>query len=110
MASKNPNIKHIEVQGIKLDVDIARFNDQRFTYIVGKVTSLEKQLKTLDDSDEKKLAVGRELLMLYAQMMDLLFDDNAYNVMNQLADGGSLTPERWSDFVADVMNAANAKN
>ncbi len=108
MASKNPSIKHIEVSGIKLDVDISRFNDQRFTYLIGKATAAESRIRNTSDEAEK-IELGRELLSIYPRMVDFLFGD-AYSIMNRLADGGHLSPERWNEFVSEVMEAANAKN
>ena len=72
MAAKNPNVKHIEVQGIKLDVDMERLNDPRFSYVMGKLTDDEL-------NDFQKLTwVNR--------MFDTLFGDRSYKLMCQMAE------------------------
>jgi hypothetical protein len=98
MAAENPNIKHIDVQGIALDVDMAKLNDPRFTYVIGKLTD-----ETLNDV-EKLPWVNR--------WFDTLLGANAYKVMCEVADnnGGTLTAEQWNDFFGDVLEAVNAKN
>ena len=98
MAAKNPNVKHIEVQGIKLDVDMERLNDPRVTYVMGKLADDEL-------NDFQKLTwVNR--------MFDTLFGDKSYKFMCQLAEqhDGKLSPEQWNDFFGDVLEAVNAKN
>ena len=98
MASKNPNIKHIEVSGIKLDVDMERLQDPRFSYVMGKLTDDE-----LNEFDKLKW-VNR--------MFDTLFGDKSYKLMCQMAEqhDGKLTVEQWNDFFGDVLEAVNAKN
>ncbi len=98
MAAKNPKVKHIEVQGIKIDVDVAKLNDPRFSYVIGKLT---------DDSLNEV-----EKLPWVNRWFDTLLGDNAYKVMCQVADnnGGTLTVEQWNDFFGDVLEAVNAKN
>jgi hypothetical protein len=98
MAVKNPNIKHIKVQGIELDVDMEKLNDPRFSYVIGKLTD--------DELNEV------EKLPWVNRWFDTLLGDNAYKVMCQVADsnGGKLSPEQWNDFFGDVLEAVNAKN
>ena len=98
MAAKNPNVKHVEIQGIKLDVDMDKLADPRFSYIIGKMTDSE-----LNDV-EKLPWVNR--------WFDMLLGDNAYRVMCEVADknGGKLSIAEWNDFFGDVLEAVNAKN
>ena len=98
MAAQNPNVKHVEVQGIKLTVDMEKLNDPRFTYILGKLTDEEL------NEFEKLKWVNR--------MFDTLFGDVSYKLMCQMADqhGGKLTVAQWNDFFGDVLEAVNAKN
>lgn len=98
MASKNPNIKHIEVSGIKLDVDMERLQDPRFSYVMGKLTDDEL------NEFQKLTWVNR--------MFDTLFGDKSYKLMCQMAEqhDGKLTVEQWNDFFGDVLEAVNAKN
>ena len=97
MAAKNDNIKNVEVQGIKLTVDLEKFDDPRFTYALGKMSD-----DTINAYEKLKWA---------NRMLDTLFDD-AYRVMCELADAnnGKLSVEQWSDFYAQVMESVNAKN
>ncbi len=98
MAAKKSSAKNVEVQGIKLSIDLERFEDPRFAYALGKIS---------DDalnSFEKLKWVNR--------LQDTLFGDDAYRVMCELADknGGKLSEEQWKDFYAQVMEAVAAKN
>lgn len=98
MAAENPSIKHIEVDGIALAVDMEKLNDPRFSYILGKLTDDEL------NQFEKLKWVNR--------MFDTLFGDSSYKYMCQMADkhGGKLTIAQWNDFFGDVLEAVNAKN
>lgn len=98
MAAKNQKVKHIEVQGIKLDVDMERLEDPRFSYVMGKLTDDEL------NEFQKLTWVNR--------MFDTLFGDKSYKIMCEMADqhDGKLTTEQWNDFFGDVLEAVNAKN
>lgn len=98
MAAKKSNVKHVEVQGFPLDVDMEKLGDVRFTYVLGKLTDEE-----LNDFEKLKW-VNR--------MFDTLLGDGSYKLMCQMAEsnGGNLTIAQWNDFFGDVLEAVNAKN
>lgn len=98
MASENPSIKHVEVQGVRIDVDMDKLQDPRFSYVVGKLT--DNSLNNV------------EKLPWINRWFDTLLGDDAYKVMCEVADqhGGKLTVPQWNDFFGDVLEAVNAKN
>jgi hypothetical protein len=95
MAAENPNIKHIEVDGIKLNFDMSIFEDDSFVLIYGAMID-----STLNENEKA---------IWYSRFLRLLFgDDKAYEIIRErkkLNDGKS-----WSDFFGDVLEAVNAKN
>ena len=96
MAESNGTVKHIEVDGIEMDVDLKRFEDPRFAYALGKMVD-----ETVSATDRMKYA---------SSMLDTLFGDDTYRIMCELADGGVLSLDRWNAFYSDVMDAVKAKN
>lgn len=98
MAAENSGIKHIEVDGIKLDIDMERLQDPRFPYVMGKLTD--------DELNEF------EKLKWVNRMFDTLFGDKSYNIMCKIAKGNDdkLTVSQWNEFFGDVLEAVNAKN
>lgn len=96
MAAKKDTIRTIDVDGVTLDIDLAKLEDMRFTYALGKVSDDETP-------DAKKL-------IWYVRMLDLLLGDKAYSVMNQLAGEGTITVSEWSDFYLKVFEAVELKN
>lgn len=98
MAAENPKIKHIEVQGIALDIDMERLENPLFSYVLGKLTD--------DELNEF------EKLKWVNRMFDTLFGDDTYRIMLKMQDkhGGKLTVSQWNDFFGDVLEAVNAKN
>lgn len=97
MAVMKDSVRKLEVQGVKLSVDMDRFEDPRFTYALGKVTDESV------DAFQKLKWVNR--------VMDTLFgEDETYRIMCELANGGELGLDEWNDFLGDVMEAASVKN
>lgn len=96
MAAKAKTVRTVTVDGITLDVDIARLEDPRFSYAIGKSAD-----DTLSDGEK---------LVWYNRMLDMLYGDDAYNIMCQLADGGLLTIDRWSEFFTATLEAVGEKN
>ncbi|HAM15343.1 MAG TPA: hypothetical protein DCP91_05705 [Eggerthellaceae bacterium] len=98
MAAENPSIKHVEVDGIEMAIDLERFEDPRFTYALGKLSD-----ETVNSFEKLKFA---------SKMLDTLFGDDTYRIMCELADknGGKLNEEQWKDFYARVMESVSAKN
>lgn len=96
MAAKSKTVKTVEVDGIKLDIDIARIEDVRFTYALGKVTA--------DETPEG------EKLVWFMRMLDSLFGPEAYGIMCELAGDGTLGPDKWNDFYMKVLEEVGQKN
>lgn len=95
MAAKNPNIKHIEVDGIKIDFDMGVFEDDDFVLIYGALID-----KTLDENEKA---------VWYSRFMRLLFgDDQAYRISTERKKQDSKKP--LYEFFGDVLEAINAKN
>ena len=90
--------KSVEACGITVEIDASVFNDARFMLAISKVS---------DDrvSDDKKL-------VWYSRALDLLFDEDAYGVMCDLADanGGQVGIDKFNEFFQQVMEAVGGKN
>ena len=89
----------VESHGVTVEVDLGRLVDQRFMYCMTRIA-------------DKKLAEDRKLVF-YGRMLSVLFgDDDAYEVMCDLADanGGAVSPELFDSFFTDVLEQVGAKN
>ena len=88
----------VEACGIEVEVDVTKLNDARFMLAISKV------------SDDKVPAEKR--LVWYSRMLDMMFDDDAYGVMCDLADanGGTVDNDMFAEFLKQVMEAVGAKN
>ena len=95
--AKKDNVK-VEACGISVEIDKARFADVRFTVAIGKLSDPK-----VPDDDK---------LMWYSRAMDVLFSDDAYDVMCRLADanGGTFAIDDFEGFFTEVVKAADAKN
>lgn len=89
----------VESHGVTVEVDPDRLADQRFTYCLSRTA-------------DKKLADDRKLVF-HGRMLSVLFgDDDAYEVMCDLADanGGAVSLELFDSFFTDVLEQVGAKN
>lgn len=90
----------VESCGITVELDTERLADQRFAYLLSRAT-------------DKRVPDGQKLVF-YGRMLALAFggDDEAYEVMDRLADagGGTLDAETFNQFFVDALEQAGAKN
>lgn len=90
-AAMKPHVRHVEVDGVSLDVDMRRMNDYRTLALIAKV-----------EGGDSFAAIS---------LFDFILGDERDRCLAELSDADGFCPaEKFAAFCAKVIEAVGAKN